>query len=235
MDALVLAIWMIAVLIIVSFIVIFTLHPGPAMQSIPRDVTSCAPMQANLRQFAMAAINWQYCALAVLVAVIVHLNVEAQLGGVGLAPQAFGVVSAVGALSSIFLLHIITHTLCLIACSEKETFTFFENVRRIPHSAWLSVPRIQNAPKKMLMLSSITFVAYRVAYLLCETLEPVPGSKEYEHLCVVIIWAVASTVIFVGAYTALIVKAFARLTQPAGAGTASEGHGISNAPGTPGF
>jgi hypothetical protein len=59
-------------------------------------------------------------------AVIVHLNTEAQTGKAYLASQALGVVSAICALSGLFILQLIMHTLGLVICSEYETVNFFE-------------------------------------------------------------------------------------------------------------
>jgi hypothetical protein len=94
----------------------------------------------------------------------------------------------------------------------------------------MSASCILNAPKRLLVLyvihdlvvydnaterhyhrSTTIFIVYRVTYFLGDSLDLSVSPKEYEHLRILIVSAVAFSTVIITAYVTLVVNAFIRL------------------------
>ncbi|KAI0091243.1 hypothetical protein BDY19DRAFT_934694 [Irpex rosettiformis] len=193
-------------------IVAFTLGPFPSRTDVLNLMYNPAAMQSALQIYVESMMNYQYCALALLIAVTIHIHTSAQLLQLRLVPQALAILSASSALSCIFLLHFIAHSIALIASSIRSTHSFCEKLLQASHSnAWVSVPRIMGAAKRMLTLSLIMFACYRATDMFGDQLD-LTWLDDNELLRFLLKVNVALTVLFIALYTAIVVRAFTRLT-----------------------
>ncbi|KAI0777059.1 hypothetical protein BC629DRAFT_1724296 [Irpex lacteus] len=78
---------------IITFILcvlLILLFPFSAGDAIPGLIYDPATIQSALRGYAEGTMNYQYCALALLIAVVVHIHIDAQMLGrvIGVSPDA---------------------------------------------------------------------------------------------------------------------------------------------------